>query len=179
MAIAAATTLLVGCSSEVTDSTAADAVETTAESISIEIARSPIPASGDTVTPVYGILVNDSLSDMRLISATSPLAASVNLLDPDDSVVLPAEGFVVRSDGGLVMEPVGYKLMLNGVGAVAIGQEIPVTLRLRPVSHSSSTRSSKKPTNSRGSLQRYVDTCPAVKLASPSRRSMCPSLLRS
>ncbi len=104
-------------------------MEAPAEAISIELARSPIPASGQTATPVYGILVNDSLSDMRVISATSPVAASIDLLDPDDSVVLPADGFVVRADGGLVMEPVGYKLMLNGVDPVTIGQEIPVTLR--------------------------------------------------
>jgi copper(I)-binding protein len=127
--IATATTLLFGCSSEASDSTATDAVETTAESISIEIARSPIPASGQTATPVYGILVNDSLSDMRLISATSPVADSVDLLDPDDALVLPADGFVVRADGGLVMEPVGYKLMLNGIDPLTIGQEIPVTVR--------------------------------------------------
>lgn len=128
-AITAATTLFFGCSSDGSDSTATDAVESTAESISIELARSPIPASGQTATPVYGILVNASLSDMRVISATSPVAASIDLLDPADAVVLPAEGFVVRADGGLIMEPVGFKLMLNGIDPVTIGQEIPVTLR--------------------------------------------------
>ncbi len=128
-ALTAATTLLIGCSSDGSDSTATVATEASVESISIELARSPIPASGDTTTPVYGILVNDSLDAMRVISATSPAADSVDLLGPDDSVVLPAEGFVVLPDGGLIMEPVGFKLMLNGIDPDALGSEIPVTLR--------------------------------------------------
>lgn len=128
-ALTAATMLLVGCSSDSSESTTTDAVEVSADSISIELARSPIPAPGDTTTPVYGILVNDSLDAMRVISATSPEADSIDLLGPDDSVVLPAEGFVVLPDGGLIMEPVGFKLMLNGIDPEAIGSEIPVTLR--------------------------------------------------
>jgi copper(I)-binding protein len=118
-AITAATTLFFGCSSDGSDSAATDAVETTAESISIELARSPIPAPEQTVTPVLGILVNDSLAEMRVVSATSPVADSVDLLDPGDLVVLPAEGFEVRPDGGFIMEPVGYKLMLNRIDAVS------------------------------------------------------------
>jgi copper(I)-binding protein len=129
--ITAAITLLFGCSSDGSDPNATDAVETTAESISIELARSPIPAPGQSATPVYGILVNDSLSEMRVVSATSPVADSIDLLDPAGSVVLPAEGFEVKPDGGFIMEPVGYKLMLNRIDADAIGQEIPVTLRLQ------------------------------------------------
>lgn len=128
-AVAAATTLLFGCASDGSESTTAAAEQTTAESINIELARSPLPPPGHTSTPVYGILVNDSLAAMRVVSATSPLADSVDLLDPDDAVVLPADGFEVRPDGGLVMEPVGFKLMLNGIDPVTLGQEIPVTLR--------------------------------------------------
>ena len=58
-ALTAATMLLVGCSSDSSESTTTDDVEVSADSISIELARSPIPAPGDTTTPVYGILVND------------------------------------------------------------------------------------------------------------------------
>jgi copper(I)-binding protein len=130
-ALTAATTLLIGCSSDGSDSTATVAAEASVDSISIEIARSPIPTAGQTTTPVYGILVNDSLSEMRVISATSPAADSVDLLGPDDSIVLPAEGFNVLPDGGLVMEPVGFKLMLNGIDPDTIGGEIPVTLRFQ------------------------------------------------
>ena len=128
-ALAAATMLLIGCSSDESDSTSTVAAEASVESISIEIPRSPIPAAGQTSTPVYGILVNGSLTDMRVISATSPAADNVDLLGPDDSIVLPAEGFSVLADGGLVMEPVGFKLMLNGIDPDTIGSEIPVTLR--------------------------------------------------
>ncbi len=128
-ALAAATTLLIGCSSDDSESTATIATEASADDISIELARAPIPAPGQTTTPVYGILVNDSLDAMRVISATSPEADSIDLLGPEDSVVLPAEGFVVEPDGGLIMEPVGFKLMLNGVNPDALGSEIPVTLR--------------------------------------------------
>jgi copper(I)-binding protein len=128
-ALTAVTMLLVGCSSDDSESTVTVAIEASADSISIELARSPIPAPGDTTTPVYGILVNDSLDAMRVISATSPAADSIDLLGPDDSVVLPAEGFVVLSDGGLIMEPVGFKLMLNGIDPDAIDPEISVTLR--------------------------------------------------
>lgn len=127
VAIAAATTLLFGCSSDGSEST--DATEVKAESISIELARAPIPTSGQTATPVYGILVNGSVDAMRVISATSPAADSIDLLDPTDAVVLPAEGFVIQPEGGLIMEPVGFKLMLNGIDAVGLGDEIPVTLR--------------------------------------------------
>jgi hypothetical protein len=73
--------------------------------------------------------VNDSLDAMRVISATSPAADSIDLLGPDDSIVLPAEGLVVLPDGGLILEPVGFKLMLNGIDPDAIGPEIQVTLR--------------------------------------------------
>ena len=129
LALAAAAMLLLGCSSDDSDSDDASSTEATTESISIELARSPIPATGETSTPVYGILVNESLEAMRVISASSPDADNIDLLGPEDAVVLPAEGLVVRPDGGLVMEPVGFKLMLNGVDAVTIGSEIPVTLR--------------------------------------------------
>jgi len=130
-ALTAATTLLIGCSSDASDSSETASTEASVESISIELARTPIPAAGQTETPVYGILVNDSLDEMRVISATSPLADSVDLLGPDNSIVLPAEGFNVPPDGGLVMEPVGFKLMLNGIDPEAIGDEVPVTLRFQ------------------------------------------------
>lgn len=128
VAITAATALLFGCSSDDSESSPT-AAEQSADSISIELARSPLPAPGQTATPVYGILVNDSLTTMRVISATSAQADTVDLLDPNDAVVLPTDGFEVKPDGGLIMEPVGFKLMLNGIDPVAIGQEIPVTLR--------------------------------------------------
>ncbi len=129
LALAAASIALIGCSSDDTDSRDSVVAEAQAGSISISIARAPIPEPEQTSIPVYGILVNDSPDVMRVISATSPEADSVDLLGPDDSTVLPAEGLVVQSDGGLVMEPVGFKLMLNGVDPDALGAEIPVTLR--------------------------------------------------
>ncbi len=129
VAITAAASLLFACSSDDADSTSDVAVESAATSISIELARSPIQADGETVTSVYGILVNDSATAMRLVSATSPLADSIDLFAPENVIVLPSEGIEVKADGGLVMEPAGYKLRLNGIEPLAIGDEIPVTVR--------------------------------------------------
>jgi len=128
-AIAATAALLLGCSSDDTEESATIAAETTTDSVSITLARSPRPAAGDTTAPVYGILVNDSLSVMRVVAASSPAADSVDLLDPDGSVLLPSDGFVIQPDGGLVMESIGFKLMLIGIDPDTIGVEIPVTLR--------------------------------------------------
>lgn len=126
---AVAATLLIGCGSDDSSSSEAGIESQSNSSIAIELARSPRAADGQTTTTVYGILVNRSTSPIRVISATSPLASSIDLLNPDETVQLPADGFLVPVDGGLVMEPVGYKLMLIGIDPAAIGDEIPVTLR--------------------------------------------------
>jgi len=128
-AVTVAATLLIGCGSD--DSPASDTgIESQSnDSIAIELARSPRAADGQTTTPVYGILVNKSTSPIRVISATSPLANSIDLLNPDETVQLPADGFLIAVDSGVVMEPVGYKLMLTGIDPSAITDEIPVTLR--------------------------------------------------
>lgn len=127
----AAATLLIGCSSDDAEPVATTAIESQSNStLAIELARSPRAAADQTMTPVYGILVNKTQSPIRVISATSPMATSIDLLNPDGSVRIPADGFVVEVDGGLIMEPVGYKLMLAGVERAEVGDQIPVTLRL-------------------------------------------------
>lgn len=126
---AVAATLLVGCGSDESTSSPSGIESQSNDSIAIELARSPRAADGDTETSVYGILVNRSASPIRVISASSPLADSIDLVNPDGGVQLPADGFLIAVDGGFVMEPVGFKLQLIGIDPSAITDTIPVTLR--------------------------------------------------
>ena len=128
--LTATAALLLGCASDDPEETATIEAETTTESISITLARAPRPSADETTTPVYGILVNDSLAQVRVVSASSPVAASVDLLDPDGEVLLPSDGLLIEPDGGLVMESIGFKLMLIGIDPENIGEQIPVTLRI-------------------------------------------------
>lgn len=129
LAGAATATLLLGCSSDGADTDDA-ATAAAADSIRVELARSPVMEPGETSTAVYAIVANDSVTPMRLVSATSELADSVDLIDIDGNVVLPAQGLDIPADGGLVMEADYHPtFQLNGIEPVEIGGTIPVTLR--------------------------------------------------
>lgn len=75
------------------------------------------PAEGQTVSAVYGEVMNNSDDDVRLVSASSPAAAIVELhetlMNEDGAMSMreKEDGFVVPAGGSFLFEPGGPHIM--------------------------------------------------------------------
>lgn len=75
------------------------------------------PAEGQTVSAVYGEVMNNSDDDVRLISASSPAATIVELhetmMNEDGAMSMreKEDGFVVPAGGSFLFEPGGPHIM--------------------------------------------------------------------
>ena len=96
----------------------------------------PVPA-GLATGVGYGVLVNDGAQPDRLVSATSPAAAKVELHEsmrmegPMGAMahMAPLGGLDVPAHGRAALEPNGRHLMLVGLkGPLPRGARVPVTL---------------------------------------------------
>ena len=99
----------------------------------------PVPA-GLTTGVGYGVLVNDGATPDRLLSASSPVAARVELHEsmrmngPMGSMshMAPLVGLDVAAHGRDALAPEGRHLMLVGLRRpLRMGERVPVTLMLQ------------------------------------------------
>lgn len=138
LALASAVALLAGCGSE-SDRTASDDVESAAIVDTVEEDLSLVDgwakATEESMTGVFGTLVNGSEQDIHLAGVESDLAGLAELhVTVDDGaggrVMQRADdGFVIPAGGEHALEPGGDHLMLLQLEApVETGQAVEVTL---------------------------------------------------
>ena len=102
----------------------------------VTIADSWTKATDGPMTGSFGVLSNSSSSDITVTAATSPVAGMVELhetvmVDGQMQMQQDPEGFTIPAGGSFTLEPGGYHVMLMGLtGAIAPGQEVPITLTL-------------------------------------------------
>ena len=93
-------------------------------------------ATDGPMTGSFGTLVNSTDAEITVTGASSPVAGMVELHETTmvggEMVMQPKPGgFVVPAGGSLALEPGGNHVMLMGLtGAIAPGQEVPITLTL-------------------------------------------------
>lgn len=114
---------------------AATAAETRIGDLLISAATSrETPLAGGT-GPGFMRIRNAGLADDRLLSASSPMTASVELHEmsmADGQMTMRAlpDGLLIPAGGSVELAPGGIHLMLIGVtAALAAGQTVPVELR--------------------------------------------------
>lgn len=94
-----------------------------------------VPASGDEPPRVYFVLIASGDPARRLVGASSPCCASVELRRTAvvagqwDSVAMP-DGFDLPPIGMVAFAPRTLFLRLGGAGALAPGESIPIELEL-------------------------------------------------
>lgn len=92
------------------------------------------PADGQTATAVYGVVSNPTDTDVRIVSAASPVTGTVELhetLMDDDGVMSMAEveeGFVVPAGGEFTFEPGGPHVMLLDIDPATYPESVEITL---------------------------------------------------
>ena len=93
-------------------------------------------ATDGPMTGSFGTLVNSTEAEITVTGASSPVAGIVELHETtmvDGEMVMQPKpgGFVIPAGGSLTLEPGGNHVMLMGLtGAIAPGQEVPITLTL-------------------------------------------------
>lgn len=93
-------------------------------------------ATDGPMTGSFGTLVNSTDADITVTGASSPIAGIVELHETtmvDGEMVMQPKpgGFVIPAGGSLTLEPGGNHVMLMGLtGAIAPGQDVPITLTL-------------------------------------------------
>ncbi|MFC4530551.1 copper chaperone PCu(A)C [Sphaerisporangium dianthi] len=144
-ALALATVLVSGCAARDTTSAVPSAPASSAAAAVAPVA-SPAPAlsitdpwvktTGEGMTAAFGTLVNNTGTEVRVVSGASPLSPKIELhevVEDDGKMVMrPKEGgFVIPARGTHQLAPGGDHIMLMGVaGKVEPGAEIPFTLTL-------------------------------------------------
>lgn len=93
-------------------------------------------ATEGPMTGSFGTLVNSTDAQITVTGASSPVAGMVELhetvmVDGQMQMQQDPEGFTIPAGGSFTLEPGGYHVMLMGLtGAIAPGQEVPITLTL-------------------------------------------------
>jgi periplasmic copper chaperone A len=93
-------------------------------------------ATEGPMTGSFGTLVNSTGEDITVTGGSSPVAGMVELHEvvmADGEMVMQEKpgGFVIPAGGSLTLEPGGNHVMLMGLtGAIAPGQDVPITLSL-------------------------------------------------
>ena len=106
----------------------------TDDAVTITDSWSRQPADGQTATAVYGVVSNPTDTDLRIVSAASPVTDTVELhetlMDDDGvmSMVEVDEGFVVPAGGEFTFEPGGPHMMLLGIDPATYPESVEITL---------------------------------------------------
>lgn len=96
-----------------------------------------VKTTGKGMSAAFGTLVNNTDSDITVVSGTSPLSPKIELHEVVDSkgkmIMRPKEGgFVIPARGTHQLQPGGDHIMLMGVTEeVKPGAQIPFTLTLK------------------------------------------------
>lgn len=131
--LAAGALAFTGCASA-TPAADTDTVTVAAGDV-VTISDAWVKAAESGMSAGFGELINDSDTDVTVVSATTEAASMVELHETaaDDGgqmVMREVEGgFVIPANGALTLEPGGNHLMLMGLTApLAAGEEVEVTL---------------------------------------------------
>ncbi|MEZ5244530.1 MAG: copper chaperone PCu(A)C [Acidimicrobiales bacterium] len=130
----AAVGLLAGACGDDDEATDSSSEQPASELLTITDPWSRQPADGQTATAVYGVLSNPSDTDVRVVSAASPVTGTVELhetLMDDDGVMSMQEveeGFVVPAGGEFTFEPGGPHIMLLGIDPATYPTTVEITL---------------------------------------------------
>lgn len=96
-----------------------------------------VKAAESRMTGAFGILANNGTEDIRVVAATSPAAASVELHEtvagPDGTFTMAetTDGFVIAAGSEFALEPGANHLMLMGLKEPLLaGDEVAITLEL-------------------------------------------------
>lgn len=130
--LAATAVALTGCAS----ATPASPQETTGTKASaVSISDAWVKAADSGMSAAFGTLVNDSDTDVTVVSATTKASSMVELHetvsnDAGEMVMRQKKGgFVVPAHGSLALEPGGNHIMLMGLAApLTAGSEASFTL---------------------------------------------------
>ncbi|QFY14057.1 copper chaperone PCu(A)C [Nonomuraea phyllanthi] len=134
----AAAVLVSGCGTQATTSATPPAAATPAASPSPALTiTDPWVKTGEKgMTAAFGTLVNNTDTEVTVVSGASPLSPEIELHEVVDSggkmVMRPKKGgFVVPAHGSHELAPGGDHIMLMGItGKVEPGAEVPFTLTL-------------------------------------------------
>ncbi|GEE00875.1 hypothetical protein nbrc107696_13210 [Gordonia spumicola] len=127
-AAVASTALLGACGTDSTDAT-------TSEADAISVGQPWVKAADSGMTAAFGVLANSSGSDVRLVSASSDVAESVEpheVVTEGDTTTMRAKagGFVIPAKGSLTLDPGGEHLMFMGLKKpVKAGDTVTITVR--------------------------------------------------
>ena len=106
----------------------------TTEALTIADPWSRMPAEGQVVTAVYGVVTNNTDAPITIVSASSPLTSNVELhetLVGDEgtmSMQEAADGFAVPAGGTFAFEPGGPHIMLFDIDAAGYPSTVDVTI---------------------------------------------------
>ncbi|MBD8079613.1 copper chaperone PCu(A)C [Cellulosimicrobium arenosum] len=137
--VAALAVGLAACSSDASADPGAvdtaDGAAQTTEAAALEITDPWAKAADEGMTAAFGILVNDSDADVRIVSATSDVAGMSELHEmvagDDGAMVMQQKegGFVVPAGEGLELAPGGNHVMLMDLQTpVQPGDDVDVVL---------------------------------------------------
>ncbi len=135
----AAGLVLAGCTSTVpmtTPSTSASPSASATESAAAEIAiMDPwVKATDSDMTGAFGILVNNTDTDIKVVAVSSTVTERAELhetVSRDGTMVMQemADGFIIPAGGRYVLEPGGNHLMLMDLTApIEAGTDVELTL---------------------------------------------------
>jgi copper(I)-binding protein len=120
---------LSGCAT-----TAPAAEETVVAGDSVTIADSWVKAAESGMSAGFGVLTNDSDTDVTVVSAASPASSMLELHetvenDSGEMVMQPVEGFTIPAGGDFALEPGANHIMFMDLTAPLVaGDEVEITL---------------------------------------------------
>lgn len=130
--------ILTACSSN--DGTAPSGSTTTAgatqQQTALAVSDQWIKASPADMTGMFGVLTNNSDSEIRVVSASTPVAGKVELhetvsTDGATSMREKKDGYAIPARGSLTLKPGGDHIMFMELkGPINAGQPVTVDLRL-------------------------------------------------
>ncbi|GAC81867.1 MULTISPECIES: copper chaperone PCu(A)C [Gordonia] len=112
-----------------------DSADTTRDADAISVSQPWVKAADSGMTAAFGVLENSTGSDVRLVSASSDVADSVEpheVIDEGGTTTMRAKagGFVIPANGSLTLDPGGEHLMFMGLKKpIRAGDSVRVTVR--------------------------------------------------
>ena len=135
--------LATGCSSD--DGT------TTPQAQSLGVADQWVKAADNGMTAAFAVLTNDSDTDIRVVSASSPVAGKTELHEivPDAGAAVMREkkdGYLIPANGSLELKPGADHIMLMDLKQpIAKDTTVPLTLQFQDAQGVKSTLSLNAP----------------------------------
>ena len=120
--------LATGCSSD--DGT------TTPQAQSLGVADQWVKAADNGMTAAFAVLTNDSDTDIRVVSASSPVAGKTELHEivPDAGAAVMREkkdGYLIQANGSLELKPGADHIMLMDLKQpIKAGDSVEIELRM-------------------------------------------------